>query len=184
MLKVLKTCFSINLNEYENIGVDLEINKVLVIAFAAIIVGIILFNMYRQNIKLVVSQLIRHRAKSEDSAKTLGELGLHSNNAVRKMLLAENLLTRVVARCGERRFSHEEYKALTDEEKKEISTVDFDTARFYIREEKRTFAEGVVTRYNSSTPSTVISCVFAAIVCVCLVACMPGILNVINRILG
>ena len=100
------------------------------------------------------------------------------------MLLGENLLTRIVARVGDRRYEYEEYKALTKEEKEKISTVDYSTARFYIREDKLYLAEEVTARYESSLVNTVIACVFVAIVCVCLIACMPGILNVINNALS
>ena len=184
MLKIFKDCFSVNLNEYDNFNVSLEINKVILIAFAALIIGIILFNFYRRNIKLAVSQLIRHGAKSEDKAKTLGEIGLGNVTPIKRMLLGENLLTRIVARVGERRYEYDEYKALTKEEKEKISTVDFATAKFYIREDKLALADNVAARYNSSVLNTVISCVFAAIVCVCLIACMPGILNLINNVIG
>ncbi len=181
MVKIFKECFSTNLNEYDNIGINLEINKVILVAFTALIVGVIFFNFYRRNIKLAVSQLIRHGAKSEDNAKTLGEIGLTNFAPIRRMLLGENLLTRIVARVGEKRYEYNEYKALTKEEKKKISTVDFATAKFYIREDKLYLADEVATRYGASRLNTVIACVFAAIVCVCLIACMPGILNVINN---
>ena len=183
MLSLFKECFSVNLNEYENIGINLEINKVIVLAFAAMIVGIVLFNMYRQNIKLVVSQLIRHGAVSEESAKTLNEIGLKEHKAAKRMLLGDNLLTRIVDRCGKKRYEYDEYKALSKEEKERISTVDFSEARFYIKKEQRAFAEGVVSNYGTSLMNTVISCVFAVVICVCLIACMPGILNIINRML-
>ena len=184
MLKIFKDCFSVNLNEYDNIGVNLEINKVILIAFTTLIIGIIWFNFYRRNIRFAVSQLIRHGAKSEDNAKTLGELGLGNLAPIKRMLLGENLLTRIVARVGERRFEYDEYKALTKEEKEKISTVDFATAKFYIREDKMYVAEEVTARYGYSLLNMIIACVFAAIVCVCLIACMPGILNVINNALS
>ena len=184
MLKIFKDCFSVNLNEYDNIRVNLEINKVILVAFFVLIIGIILFNSYRRNIRLAVSQLIRHGAKTQENAKTVGELGLGNVAPIKRMLLGENLLTRIVARVGDRRYEYDEYKALTKEEKEKISTGDFATARFYIREDKLYLAEEVTARYESSLVNTVIACVFVAIVCVCLIACMPGILNVINNALS
>ena len=184
MLEIFKTCFSTNLNEYDNIGIDLEINKVLVVAFSAMMVGIIFFNLYRQNIKAMVSQLVRHGAKSEDCAKTLGALGLNNSRIIKNMLLGNNLLTKIVARKGEVRYEYSEYKALSKEEKRKALAVDLDTAEFYIREDKFTLADGVVARYGTSVINTLIACLFTAIICVCLIACMPGILNVINNMLG
>ena len=184
MIEFFRDCFSLNLKDYENLRIDLEINKVLFIAFSALIIGIILFNMYRRNIKLAVTQLIRHGAKSEENAKTLSELGLSDARMINGMLLGDNLLTKIVARVGEKRFEYEEYKALTKEEKNEISTVDMSSARFYIRPEMSYTADEISSRYTSSVPNTVISCVFAGVLCICLMMRMPGILNLINNILG
>ena len=175
MIEFLKTCFSINLNEYENIGIDLEINKVLVIGFAAFIVGIILYNAYRRNINLVLSQLIRHGARSEESAKTLKELRLNGMSAIKRMLTKDNLLTKFVARVDR------------ETETKDVATevsIDFTTAKFYIKADKYLIAESMSTRRDSSLMNTVIACVFSVIVCLCIVACMPGILNIINALLG
>ena len=168
-MEFLKTCFSINLNEYENIGIDLEINKVLAITFAVFITGIILYNSYRRNINLTLSQLIRHGARNEESAKTLKDLRLDEVAAVRRMLRGNNLLTKLVARAGDG--------------KSETLDDDLLKARFYIKEEKYLLAESMSTRRDASVPSTVMACIFTAIVCVCIIACMPGILNVINNLL-
>ena len=46
MIEFFRDCFSLNLKNYENLRIDLEINKVLLIAFSALIIGIVLFNMY------------------------------------------------------------------------------------------------------------------------------------------
>ena len=184
MIEIFKNCFTTNLNEYDNININLEINKVLVLAFAVLMIGIIFFNSYRRNMRLMVTQLIRHGAKSEENAKTLGELGLNDARIIKRLLLGDNMLTKIVARVGEKRYEYEEYKALTKEEKDRISTVDFATAKFYIREDKLFSAEEVSSRYNTSVTNTVISCVFLVIVCVCLIACMPGILNIINNMLS
>ena len=183
MIKAFKECFSTNLNEYDKIGIDLEINKVVVGLAVAMIIGIIFFNTYRQNMKIMVSQLIRHGAKSEENAKTLSSLGLGKSVLIKRMLSRDNLLTKIVARKGEKRYGYEEYVGFSKEEKKALERVDFDTAEFYIREDKATLADGVAARYGASILNTVMSCVFVALMCACIIACMPGILNVINKIL-
>lgn len=168
-MEFLKSCFSINLNEYENIGIDLEINKVLTIAFSAFIVGIILYNSYRRNINLTLSQLIRHGARNKESAKTLKELRLDKVASVRRMLCGDNLLTKLVTRA--------------EDGKSNTSDSDPLSAKFYIKEEKYLLAESISTRRDASVTSTVMACIFIAIVCVCIIACMPSILNVINNLL-
>jgi hypothetical protein len=54
MFEVLKKCFSINLNEYKYIGVDLEINKIILCTAVVLMACIVVFNTYRANIKLTV----------------------------------------------------------------------------------------------------------------------------------
>ena len=93
MFEVLKKCFSINLNEYKYIGVDLEINKIILCTAVVLMACIVVFNTYRANIKLTVSQLVRHKAKDEESAKTLSELGLDRSRAIKKLLGKNNMLT-------------------------------------------------------------------------------------------
>ena len=183
MYKVLKECFSINLNDYDNIGINLEINKVILGAFIALIVGVVFLNLYRGSIKLVLMQLTRHGAKNEEDAKTLSEIGLNNNKVVRWMLKRENLLTKIVGRKGEKKYEYEEYKALSNKERVEIEKFDIDTAEFYIKEEQSTLAAGAMERYGTSVQRTVMTCVFIALVSICVIACMPEILDVVNDLL-
>jgi hypothetical protein len=183
MFKVLKECFSSNLNDYDNIGINREINKVILGAVIALIVGVIFLNVYRGNIKLVVTQLTRHKSKSEEDAKTLTELGLDNNRITKWMLSRENLLTKIVGRKGEKKYGYEEYKALTKKERIEAEKFDINTAEFYIREEQRDLAKGAMERYGTSIMHTTMTCVFIAIISVCVIASMPEILDIINNLL-
>lgn len=182
MLDVLKRCFSINLNEYENININLEINKVILLAFCALAIGVVFLNVYRGNIRLCVSQLLRHGATDKDSAKTLTELGLADSKTVKFLLSRDTLLTKTVAALGEKKYTYEEYKALNKSERK--TKIDFTSEAFYIREGKTDRARDILEKYVTSSARTVTSCVLIAIVCICVIACMPGILNVINNLLG
>lgn len=184
MLEVLKKCFSVNLNDYENIGFSLEINKVLVGAFGALIVGVILLNLYRASIRLTVMQLTRHGATDEESAKTLRELGLDSRKSVKRLLGADNMLTKIVGAVGKKEYTYEEYRALSKEEREKTDKMDFDTERFYIRKEQSNRATFVMERYITSPARTALVCVFIGLVLFCLIACMPGILNVIDSVIG
>lgn len=182
MLEALKGYFSINLNEYENININLEINKVLVITFAVFAVFVIFFNVYRGNIRTLTFQLVRHGAINENEAKTLAELGLTKKKVLKLLLTGDTLLTKVVARIGEKRYTPEEYKTLSKEEKED--KIDFSTALFYIRENQIDRAKMINEKYVTSLLRTVVSCVLIALIGMCIMACMPGILNVINNLLG
>ena len=180
MIEFLKTCFSINLNEYENIGIDFEINKFLVLVFAAFTIGIVLYNSYRMSIKLALSQMIRHGARTEETARTLKELRLDNVRSVRRMLLKSNLLTKLTVRVDEMKGGDKEmnYVSIDTETKRNL-----DTARFYINEEKYSLAEGISSRQDISILNTVIACIFSCIICICVISCMPVILEFIDYLL-
>ena len=184
MLDIFKRCFSVNLKDYENIGINLEINIVVLGAFAAVILGVIFLNAYRGNVRLMIKQLTRHGATSEDGAKTLKELGLYDSRMVRRMLAGHNMLTQVVARVGAVKYDYDTYVKMSAEERKEAETIDFDFARFYIKEEETHRAGFIVERYVVSLPRTLVTCAFIAILCGCVIAWMPGILNVVNDLIS
>ena len=183
MFEVLKKCFAINLNDYENISFSLEINKVVFGASIALIIGIILLNAYRGNIRYMIMQLQRHGATSEDNAKKLSELGLDKVKIIRYLLSGENMLTKIVARVGEAKYSYDEYISLDKKERAAKEKINFNTASFYLREDQTDRCAVILEKYNISAARTALACLFVAIVCVCIIACMPGILNIIDNIL-
>ena len=183
MFKILKECFSINLNDYDNIGINLEINKVIFGAVVALIIGVIFLDLYRTNIKLMVTQLTRHNAKNEDDAKTLSAIGLNNNKIIKWLLTKENFLTKIVKRKGEKKFGYEEYKALSKKERIAAEKFDMETAEFYIKEDKSDLAAGVMEKYGASVQSTAMTCILIVIISICVIACMPEILEIINNLL-
>ena len=183
MFEIFKKCFEINLNDYENIKFSLEINKVVLGASIVLIIGIILFNTYRSTIRNVVMQLIRREANSEENAKTVDELRLNRTFALKYVFKGNNVLSKIVARVGEKQYSYDEYVALDKKERAKIDSVDFDSARFYLKEEERDLALSIVDKYATSPLRTAMAAALVGIVCICIIACMPGILNVIDKIL-
>lgn len=184
MFSFLKECFSINLNDYENIKFNLEINKVIFGSAVALIVGIVLLGIYRSNIRMVVLQLLRHGANSEESSKSLADIGLEKSFVIKYLLLGKGILTKTVARVGERVYSYDEYITLSKEEKAKNEKVDFDTAKFYIREDGTDMASAIIEKYATSVPRIVFASVFVALICMCVISCMPAILNIVNKLFG
>ena len=183
MFDYLKKCFSVNLNDYTYIKYDLEINKAVVIAVIALMIGIIFMNLYRSNIRLITLQLTRHSADTEENAKTLSELGLGDSKVIKSLLSKKGMLTKIITRVGEKTYSYEEYIILSDDEKKKIFDIDFEAAKFYIKEENKAQADGIIEKYNASTLRTVITCVFIGIVGLCVIFAMPEILNGIDLLI-
>lgn len=183
MFEVIKRCFNINLNDYENINFDLEINKVIAGASIVLMIAIVLFHIRRGNIRNAVMQLIRHGAFSEENAKTVKELGVEGSSIIKALLSGDNQLTKVVARVGEKQYSYEEYVKLDKKEKEAIDLVDFEVERFYVREGMKDRAWQIVDRYVTSVPRTVAVCIFVSIITFCIIACMPGVLQMIDNLL-
>ena len=184
MIDTLKKCFAINLSDYDNINFSLEINKVVLGACIALILGIVFLNLYRSNMRITVVQLTRHKARDEESAKTLRELGLANSRVIKKLLSGDNTLTKVVARVGALEYDYETYKAMDKKERLEAERIDFENARFYISESGATRAAFIAERYTSTLFGTILSCAFIAIICICIIVCMPGILDVVDGLLG
>ena len=183
MPSILKELFKINLNDYGNIKFSLEINKVILGASIALIIGIVILNLYRGNIRLAVMQLTRHGALGEENAKTLGALGLARSKAVKRILSRRNVLTSITARKGAVEYDYETYMKMNKTEREAAEKIDFSDAEFYIKEDSAHRAAFIIERYNTSLIRTVMSCVLVAIICGCIIACMPGILNVLDNLL-
>ena len=184
MIEILKKCFEINLEDYENIKFSLEINKVVLGTFIAIIVGILVLNTYRGSIRFMVMQLKRHNALDEDGAKTLKELGLDNSRILKRLLSSQNMLTKTVARVGATQYDYETYVKMDKAARREAERVDFESARFYINKSEADRAAFIIERYAVSIPRTLATCVFFAILCGCVIAWMPGILEILNDLIG
>ena len=101
MLNFYKKYFLLNLKDYPNIDVDFPITLAFFIFFIGLMAVSVTVNFRRSKIELMVRQLKRHNAESEENAKTLKELRL--DNIIFKLLLArEGQLTKLVKRVGEK----------------------------------------------------------------------------------
>ena len=179
----LRRCFSTNLNDYENIGINLEINKVVLGAFVVFGVMMVVLSVYRKNMRDIVIQLMRHEAYSEDSACTLEELKLDGNRVITYILAHSDVLGKIVARVDKTQYTYDEYKALSKKEREESERIDFSTERFYIAESHLDRARHIKEKYVVDKTRLILACVFLFIVYVALAAAMPEILNVINNLL-
>ena len=88
--------FLINLKDYYNLGVDLEINIVLLALLPIVMLIWISFHFWRNNTFLVIKRLARRDATNTDSAKTLRELGLFDKAMLKWMLSSEGQLSKIV----------------------------------------------------------------------------------------
>ncbi len=174
--------FLLNLKDYPNIGIDLEINKILFCIILGIIAASFIINFIRGTCKSVITKLTRHNSYAEDSAKTLGELKINSP-LTRYILKTNKRLLSIIKRVGEKSYTYEEYVAMTKEKGYKEEKIDFETARFYIAEDKRDEAAGILNMKDTSFLSTVLFALLLLSMFVCLMFLMPEILPFINNLL-
>ena len=180
MLKDIKEYFSLNLNDYENIGINFEINKFLFLLTIGLCAMAFVVNYRRSLIIDTVRQLFRHNATDDANAKTLAELGLSGSRGIRKALVSDSQLRRMVAIVGEVRPTYEEYVESMKKKGKELPVTDLSTARIYIPEESLDRAKFVYNNYSTSLLKTILICVFIIAISVCLILLSPSILAAID----
>ena len=181
-MELYEKYFSINLKNYHNIGLDLEINKLLFAFLVATVVAIIAISVIRSTMYTVIKALMRHEAKDEESAKTLGELGLCSFR-YKNALKSNSQLRRAVEISGQKKYTYDEYVALS-KEKGFKDEINFDEAKIYIKEQEKTSASRIFEMKKPSIVETVLLCLLVTALTVCVMLFMPTILMTINNWLG
>ena len=181
-MELYEKYFSINLKDYSNIGLDFEINKLLLAFLIAIIASIIAVSIIRSAMHTIIKALTRHEATSEENAKTLKEIGLDSF-IYKKILKSNSQLRRVVAITGETKYTYEEYSALIKKRgfKDEI---DFNEAKIYIKDNEKKGAGKIFDMKKPTLVETVLLCLLMVAISVCLMLFMPTILLTVNNWLG
>lgn len=175
--------FLINLKDYYNLGIDLEINILLAFLLPAVLLIWIAFHLLRNNTFLIVKRLSRRGATSEKGAKTLRELGLFDRKILRLMLSTDGQVTKIVKRVGAPVYTYEEYKKLSSKEKRG-EKIDFETARFYLDVAKQDRIDRIVNRYEVRPHHTVLMCAFIVVTFVCAMLLMPEILTGLDWLVG
>jgi len=184
MWENIKEFLSLNLRDYENIGINFNINLFILGLTAALCIASFITNYHRSIMVDMIKQLFRHNATSEDAAKTLSELGLAGSRGIKRALCGETQLRKMVSMLGEKKLSYEEYVALQKNKKKTAEAPNFDEARFYISESSLERAKRVYNSYDTSLLRTSLLCLLYFAVAVCIILASPEILTLINSALG
>ena len=134
---------------------------------------------------LAVKRLFRHEALSQDSAKTLVELGIEGSFSVKWALSHDTRLSKLVKRVGAPEYTYEEYVELMKKKRKNPKAakeerLDFTKERFYINPEKIAIARDIEANYSSSVIKTALFCLMFAIIFVGITLIMPDLLSFIN----
>lgn len=208
--KLYTKYFSVNLHDY-GIDVNFEINKFLFFIAIGLCVACVLINYYQRNTALLLKKLIRLDAFSEEQSKTLSELRLSDNKAVKALILKNSgSVKKIVEVIGRKKVSYEEY--ITSEKQKKANKkhflrkktsagdesgniepitsqgdgnvntdIDFSTAKMYILPQMRSYAERAI-RFDSSPVKTALYCLAILTFFAVIILTMPYILSIVSGI--
>jgi len=165
-LKALEGYFFFNLDYYFP-GCDFQINLFILALALGMCIAAILITIYKRNLSYIIRQLIRHKAVSEESSKTLDELKIKPTFFVKSSLKNRGQLSAIVAMVGG--FAFEKNNDGKREEK-----IDFSTASFYIKNPDR--AARINEQKYPSYVITSIACVCVLFIAVIITVLMPDIL--------
>ena len=107
-----KEVFCLNLKDYPNFGIDLEINKLIFFVVLGLCAASVYFNVIESDIALMLKKLLRIGAVGEENAKTLSDLGLGSHKRIER-LISKNIgsVRRVISVIGIRQPTYEDFIA-------------------------------------------------------------------------
>ena len=176
--------FMLNLSDYGNLGSDIYINIYLLIFTVALCIGFYLFNFHKRNMFLIVNQLLRHKCKDKESAKSLSAIGLADNFFVRRILSSGGHITKVVRRTDEVEYTYEERQAMSKAKKSTRPRIDTKETLFYIDENKMDRALRIQENYNISPLRTTLLCALLIFFYIGLMCAMPEIVRLLDNIIG
>ena len=178
-MKLIKDFFLLNLKDYTDSQFPLPIGATLTVMLIALCAVFFVITYRKRYTVALLRALIRKKATCEDDAKTLAELKLHENGAIKRALSRSGQLTYIVKRAGENKESYEEYIKKTKEKGYREEKTDFDSARYYINEERMELAKSIIEKTNTSWWIPAICSVFCLAVLVLCIIFLPDLLSLL-----
>ena len=182
-LSFLREYFSVNLKDYQNIGIDLEITKVLFCFTLGLIVATVVISYIKLQTNTLIKKLIRYEATEENNAKSLEKLGMKPFGA-RMAFLSKGRISKIIYYKGQKEYTYEEYTELMKSKSFKEEKIDFETAEFYIKPDMLDDAKKIIDVPTSSSLSIVLLCILIIAIFACLMLMMPEILSFINSLIG
>ena len=173
----------LNVNQYDNIGLFFPIGMVLIALPIVLILTVIFVSLRNSMTARLFSQLLRHEATSEESAKTLRDLRLSDSFTVKSLLTGDARVRSVVALVGEKKQTYEEFMA-NAKKKLTKEKLDFSAAQFYVRPERVEYARTASDSERGSLLKTALICAAIFAIFFILFCTMPEILTFINGLLA
>jgi hypothetical protein len=180
-MEFIKNFIFLNLNSYENFGVDFPLGLFLVLLMAGICLASFYLNYYKSQTTALYKQLLRHGATSEEGAKTLGELRLSASRTLRLALSRGGELASIVKRAGEIKPTYEEYVEKSSKRGYKPEKINFEEARFYIEEGKTDKAKRLIEHSSPALWKPILLAIALAVLLVLMALFLPDLLALINK---
>ncbi len=188
---------SVNLKDYDSFGgFDFYISVFLAAITCLLCVGVFISNHRKNTAVKIIKQLTRHGAKSEESAKTLSQIGIKDTLTTRRLLEVGTRLSRIITRVGTEEITPEEYLKIIKRKKRrsrkleaagEVNSsslrIDFEETLFYIPEEKALDAHAILMKGTTSVWQNILISVFFVSIFFCLMFFLPEILDFLDDLL-
>lgn len=187
-MSFLKDIIMLNAKDFFQTEMDIYVNIAVFIAAIALCLASFLINYHKSYTLLLIRQLIRRDATSEEKAITLSQMHLLDSKAIKSALSRRSQLSAMVKMQGYTAPTYEEYvktqKAKKRKDRKnETDKIDFLTARFFIPEDQLNRAKIFQEKENPTLPRTILICVFIVAFSVCIALLMPEILRLLNNLI-
>ena len=192
--------FELNLNDYPNIAINLEINKIIAVLFIGLCIASVFLSIKQAKISLLLRKLMRAEAYSTDTAKKLPELNLAGNKGIYSIITSSSgVISKLIAVVGQKKLTYEEYVALEKKKRDERklppkertniadSSPEFpgiDDISIYIPEEQRDYAMRFYEMNTGSPIKTVLGCLLILLIAAALILLMPSLLSALNGMLA
>ena len=180
LIRLFNEFLSINLKDYPNIDIDLEIGKILFCFTIALIIATVVINYIRIQTNSLIKKLIRYEAIEEDKAKTLEELGIKLFNA-KIAFFAKGKTDKIIFYQGQKEYTYEEYSELIKSKDFKEEKIDFKNAKFYIKPDQLDRAKKIIDQPTTSVVSLILLCVLIFVIFICILLLLPGLLNFLNN---
>ncbi len=179
---MIKEFFTLNLADYENIGLIFPIGAVIFLFAVAAAIAVFFTHFYKSQSLALVKQLVRHEAFDEERAKTLKALRL-SPSFLLKRILESGEIKSIVRRHGEVKPTYEEYVEASRKKGYKPEKVDYDSAKFYLTEDGKGRAEKIISDSRPAIWKPILFTVIAAALVVLLMVFLPDMLSALDKAL-
>lgn len=176
-MSFIKEFLLLNFDQFENFGFSFPIGAFLTSMALAFCVAAFIINYHKRYTADLLTQLLRHEALDEATAKTLGALRINKSFGIKSALSRKGQLTYMVRRAGESEKTYEEYLAESKKRGYKEEKIDFETAVFYIAPDKLDRAKRLVETTNAEWWRPALMAVFIVAVWVIIALFLPGILQ-------